>query len=371
MALTTTVRKWWSDRRCKTTGLSSISFLGRGEPFTIAKVLVQPECVEIWKAMEAALYATGYGDATNVGSLRHCPAGIGGKTCQPSGKDCSLHNYCLAIDVDPFGHGNPYFRKKWPLWSFKDVKFTRVQVEAVEAIRMNNGSTPLKWLGWAIGDTMHWQINISPASAVSGVNWSTVQGGVPPPPPPPGESEGVFMAYGRVGDVGDNVVEIQKYLITQGYDLGPWGPDGDGSDGDWGSLTIAAVKAWQTDRDVTEYNENDIAISRGSYWGARSVGVAVGESSKGEQGEQGVKGDRGAVGATGVTGKAGIDGAKGPQGEDGVAGASGVQGEQGASGTDGAKGAQGDPGVQGEQGAGLEVGTGLELSGPYVVTKVV
>ncbi len=192
MARTSAKRRWWADRRCDTTGLASISFLRRGEPDTVAKVLVQPEVVEIWEAMETVLIELSYGDADIVGSIRHCPFGIGGKTCEESGKNCSLHNYCLALDVDPWAAGNPHFRKPWPLWSWSKVKFTKQQVLAVERIRMLDGSKPLRWLGWAIGDTMHWEIDIPPASAESGVDWSTV-GLAPPPPPPEDEDMSIWM----------------------------------------------------------------------------------------------------------------------------------------------------------------------------------
>lgn len=176
MATTRAKRKWWVDRRCKTTGLASISFLGRGQPHTAAKVLVQPEVVDIWRAVEIVLLATGYGKATIVGSIRQCPFGIGGRKCEPSGKNCSLHNYCLALDIDPFAAGNPHFKRPWPTWSWSKTKFTKRQVQAVEKIRMMDGLTAVRWLGWAIGDTMHWEIDIPPASAASGVDWSTVQG---------------------------------------------------------------------------------------------------------------------------------------------------------------------------------------------------
>ena len=70
MASTRAKRRWWADRRCDTSGLVSISFLGRGEPDTVAKVLVQPEVVDIWRAVEMVLFATGYGRVDPALSVR-------------------------------------------------------------------------------------------------------------------------------------------------------------------------------------------------------------------------------------------------------------------------------------------------------------
>ncbi len=212
MASTNAKRRWWADRRCDTTGLASISFLSRGEPDTVAKVLVQPEVVEIWEAVETVLRNTEYGEADVVGSIRHCPFGIGGKRCEPSGKNCSLHNYCLALDIDPWGAGNPHFKRPWPMWSWSKVKFTKAQVRAVEAIRMLDKSKPLRWLGWAIGDTMHWEIDIPPASAMSGVDWSTVEGFAPPP-------ETLHMAYADTLNLNDWVSTLRPEDIDQLFAL--------------------------------------------------------------------------------------------------------------------------------------------------------
>ena len=48
------------------------------------------------------------------------------------------------------------------------------------------------------------------------------------------------------GDKGEDVTELQKLLLEKGYDLGKYG-----ADGDFGSKTLAAVKAFQTDKGLT------------------------------------------------------------------------------------------------------------------------
>lgn len=181
--LTSQVRDAWADRRCKTTGLASVSFLGRGRPYTIAQVWTQSECIPAWTTAELVLYALDYGDAEIVGSIRYCPAGIAGRPCLTSGLNCSLHNYCLAYDVDPFAAGNGYIHAKVTEEDFDEdwfpavCKFTLEQVQAVEAIRTNNGAQIFRWLGWAIGDFMHWQINCTREDLATGINLSTVYTG--------------------------------------------------------------------------------------------------------------------------------------------------------------------------------------------------
>lgn len=49
----------------------------------------------------------------------------------------------------------------------------------------------------------------------------------------------------RKGMEGDDVRELQQNLIDRGYDLGKWG-----ADGDFGSATENAVKAFQRDNDL-------------------------------------------------------------------------------------------------------------------------
>lgn len=48
------------------------------------------------------------------------------------------------------------------------------------------------------------------------------------------------------GDTGDDVAELQNALVKLGYDLGSYGVNKDGVDGDFGSKTLAAVKKVQS-----------------------------------------------------------------------------------------------------------------------------
>ena len=50
----------------------------------------------------------------------------------------------------------------------------------------------------------------------------------------------------KKGAEGDDVAKLQEYLVKLGYDLGTYGANKDGVDGDMGAKTVNAVKAFQT-----------------------------------------------------------------------------------------------------------------------------
>ena len=55
----------------------------------------------------------------------------------------------------------------------------------------------------------------------------------------------------RKGSSGADVEYLQKLLKAEGYDVGKSGPDGDGIDGKYGGETLSAVRAYQSDRNLT------------------------------------------------------------------------------------------------------------------------
>ena len=239
MATTSQVRYWWRTRRCD-----------RGDKITLfgKAVYLQPEAHDAGRAIEMALYD--YGTVVVLGSHRNCPTGIAGKTCQQSGKNCSIHNYSLAFDFDPFKYGNPHLYRKMTPADWAKTKFTKAQVRRIEAIRTNNGKQVWRWLGELIGDTMHWEITCSPADLATGIDWSTVEGYI-------GDSEGM-----RVDSTSPekHVAELQHVMGILGQDNGAWNPfegkssfDGEpfksGEDGDWGSTTVGNINALQTKYD--------------------------------------------------------------------------------------------------------------------------
>jgi hypothetical protein len=123
------------------------------------------------------LNEAGYGKPTSAWIDRLCSKGIDqSKPCESSGVNCSLHNYGLAIDIDP--KKNQYFKgEKFGVdKDFSDIKFTRAQVEAVEGIKTVGGVQVFKWLGWSIADTMHFEITCRPEDLATGI--SGTDGGV-------------------------------------------------------------------------------------------------------------------------------------------------------------------------------------------------
>ncbi len=164
-------------------------------------------CVDAWSAFETTLSGMAYDKPRSAWVERECPTGIGDKDCQPSGVDCSLHNYGLAIDIDPFELGNDHFGTRFgDGWSFGDTRVTRPQVEAIEGIRTLTGTRVFRWLGWSIGDTMHFQIDCRPSDLAAGIDWGTVPNG--------GEDE---LKLASRGDVGDHVATYMELLHRRGF----------------------------------------------------------------------------------------------------------------------------------------------------------
>lgn len=243
MVQTRTLRAWWSQYRCLPgSGLETeISLFGRN-----AGTCATPAYFG-FVALERALGAAGYSNVRSVWIPRACPTGIAGKTCRADGTNCSLHNYGIAVDVDPFGYGNPHFQKPYGNgWNFEDCKLTGAQVDAAEAIRNTSGEQYFRWLGWAIGDTMHFELQVPPSRTA--VDWNTVPGGM--------ES---IMLYGYdIGKMGEPSAPedpragvLQAFLVRQGFDLGTWGPNGDGVDSTPGDDTRRALNQWKLSVGIT------------------------------------------------------------------------------------------------------------------------
>ena len=175
MAFTSTVRSWWDYRRC-----------GMGEPraqgfFGRHTVWQQPELADAVLALEQAHIESGYVPSSDgfIGSRRSCPHGIAGALCKSSGSGCSLHNYVIAYDVE-YNYNRHIRAKTYPedfgaSWFPAVCKYTLAQVRAIEGVKNVEGEQMWRWLGWAIGDFMHWQVNVPPSRAT--VDWNTVPNG--------------------------------------------------------------------------------------------------------------------------------------------------------------------------------------------------
>lgn len=285
MTTTTTMRRWWRSYRCDHPDDRPITLFGRSAGEAAGPMY------DAFKAQESALVATGYRNVNSIWIPRRCPTGIGGKTCQSDGTSCSLHNYKVAVDIDPFGHGNPHFKRPFgDGWNFNNCKITRAQVEAVEGIRNTTGDRLFRWLGWLIGDTMHVEGQRPPSQCE--VDWSTVPGG----------GIGGDAMFAVRGDQGPIVEYWQRRLVRLGEDLTfPGGPP-HGIDGSYGGKTATG-----TANQVPGVDGDTLGPYETEHLDAKLA-------TTGSQGPPGPPGPKGEQGATGPIGPAGPRGAKGKDG---------------------------------------------------------
>ena len=174
MASTKLVREWYYPYRCSQGVQRPTGFFGRHPVFE------QPSTHNAVSALEEGHYGSGYVPDPDgwIGSKRQCPYGIGGRKCQPDGTWCSIHNYCLAYDIEY--NYNKHIKTRITPEDFDEdwfpavCKYTLAQVRAIEGIKNIYGEQMWLWLGWPIGDFMHWQINV-PENRLE-VDWNTVPG---------------------------------------------------------------------------------------------------------------------------------------------------------------------------------------------------
>ncbi len=180
MAFTQQVRNWWIWYRCSPGQRRLGGFFGRGDTIWESGVYEQAILHDAVSALEEGHLGSGYvpSDDGFIGSRRWCPNGIAGQICQADGRGCSIHNYVAAYDIEY--NYNKYIRTRIREEDFDEpwfpavCKYTLEQVRAVEGIKNLEGEQMWMWLGWAIGDFMHWQINVPPERTQ--VDWNTVPG---------------------------------------------------------------------------------------------------------------------------------------------------------------------------------------------------
>lgn len=173
-------RKLWKAYECKEGALKRIAF-GPDE------IQVAPPTVDAWKALASVMQAHNYKIRTQDTASYNCRAITGGT-------EKSLHSYGIALDVN--WDTNPF--KKTPdarkvRFSSKptqeerardvrlqvaDTDMTPEMIDDVGAIKTVGGKTVFEWGGhWStIKDTMHFEVDLSPADLASGIDWTTVKG---------------------------------------------------------------------------------------------------------------------------------------------------------------------------------------------------
>lgn len=131
-------------------------------------LLVHPAQQEAWTAFAVVMRHVGYMFREKAGGTANC-RNIGSK---PFG-NTSLHAHLCAIDLNPSKNTGT------------DTDQPRDLQVALAAIRTKRGDTAFKNLS---NDRMHWQINCTPTSLATGIDWSTVLGGQSGGPPTRGPS---------------------------------------------------------------------------------------------------------------------------------------------------------------------------------------
>ena len=181
MAISDEMRDAWADYACDRDSMTRIDF----GPDSI---LVAPETVEAWKALESILLSHGYDLRVDDTDSYNC------RDVKSGGKK-SLHSYGIALDInwqtnpylDHAGNRNPRFSDKdTQAERAQDVKLgksdtdmTRAMVEAALAIATKDGKRVFGWGGnWkSLKDAMHFQIEVTPEDLSAGIDWDTVEDG--------------------------------------------------------------------------------------------------------------------------------------------------------------------------------------------------
>lgn len=237
---TSQIRTWWADYRC--------TYGAKVEHGMFGRTPVYAQNSDHVYALEQAHFAAGYNSTPGgyIGSRRNCPAGIGGKDCEQSGRNCSLHNYGLAWDVEY--NYNPHFRRTlsrgdlWELFNQGRTKYNPDILDVLHSVTNTHGEQLFRNLSYSIGDTMHTQLNVPPER--QDVEWESI--GVPPPPQPGGKNVYLPLEYGDgfndQPERREDVAWLQEALRRAGL-----GSIVGAVDGRYGNNTAAAVQVLMDD----------------------------------------------------------------------------------------------------------------------------
>lgn len=175
-------------------------------------IKLQPELDDAFHAFQFVLTNTGYEDPMDFTGSWHyrAIAGYDGLA--------STHAYACAIDLDyggdtdgdgdPTIDKNPHLHRRIypddPAFGV-ECQILEHQVRLIEGIKNIHGEQMWLWLGWRIGDTMHFQIDV--ARDRTEVDWSTV---FDPPPPGPGDEMFAEFVEGWVEGLAEDKTKTEQ-----------------------------------------------------------------------------------------------------------------------------------------------------------------
>lgn len=215
---------------------------------------------QAFRALAAVMLFHGYAFTETAGGTLNCRY-IGGTSAT------SFHAHGIAGDWNP--SKNRYRRFAGVInWSSM-TDMPKAMVRDIESIKTVSGHPVFEWGGrwWSVKDPMHWEIDVYRSQLTSGINLATL-------PPNAWSRYLAFEAGGGnqyqpseahmlgldIGKTDDPVVEsemggaLQAFLVGEGYDLGDFGPNGDGVDDRPGNVTRGALHRWKIDNGITSAN---------------------------------------------------------------------------------------------------------------------
>jgi peptidoglycan hydrolase-like protein with peptidoglycan-binding domain len=243
-------RELWKQYECKPDAMTVIDF---GPD----RIRVAPPAADAFHALASVLLSHGYQihvDDTDSYNCRAIKAGTGK----------SLHSYGIAVDVNwntnpfkmtPDSRAVRFSDKATQEERAQDVKLgnsdtdmTREMINDVCAVKTNNEKSIFEWGGsWNDRkDTMHFELDVTPADLQTGIDWSTVKQ-LRAAKASEGASAVVVPVSNQltVGVRGEVVRQLQMALAQRGYAVGD-------IDGIYGDQTAAAVRLFQAARGLPQ-----------------------------------------------------------------------------------------------------------------------
>lgn len=239
MRTTTALREAWKDWECKEAKMVLVDF---GPD----RIRVVPSTKDAWTALAQVMAEHDY---------RIRPSDTDSYNCRriTGGTGLSLHSYGIALDVNwdtnpymktPDGRRVRFSSRRSQEARGDDVKhgscdtdMTEAMIEDIRAIETVDQKAVFGWGGdfKTSKDAMHFQIDLTPAEMLRGIDWSTHTVTV-------AVADASVMPFVKLGDVSAEVQYYQRKLAR----LSPR-PPGD-IDGKYGKGTAESILAFQKSR---------------------------------------------------------------------------------------------------------------------------